>query len=130
MKNALTYDQEQVFQHFGRSENFKLYTIADGAVTASEVVNTNGVGHEPLAQWLKDRDVDTVICGNIGPGARQALMSAGIRFFNGVQGNVDQAVQEFLVGTLVTNPDAGCQGHHHGEGHGHGHGGEGCGHHH
>lgn len=113
MKIAVTYDNGSVFQHFGRTENFKIYTIEDSRITSSEVVNTNGVGHEPLAQWLINQGVETLICGNIGPGAQNALKAVSIRFFGGVTGDADGAVQNFLDGKLSHNPNPTCSDSHH-----------------
>ena len=50
MKIAVTYDQGQIFQHFGHTEQFKLYTVEDGKVVSSEVVDTNGSGHGALGR--------------------------------------------------------------------------------
>ena len=116
-KIAVTYDNGSVFQHFGRTEAFKFFTVEDKIVTGSEIISTNGVGHEPLAQWLKDHGADVLLCGNMGPRARNALQQAGIPFYCGVQGSCDEAVQAFLEDRLQHDPDATCSGgHHHGEG--------------
>lgn len=45
MKVAVTYENGEVFQHFGHSEAFKLYEVEGGEVKSSEVVPTNGSGH-------------------------------------------------------------------------------------
>ena len=37
MKIAVTYENGQVFQHFGHCENFKLYEVEDGKVVSSEL---------------------------------------------------------------------------------------------
>ena len=78
MKIAVTYENGQVFQHFGHTEQFKLYTVENGQITDSQVVDTNGSGHGALATFLKAHGVDTLICGGIGGGARTALAQAGI----------------------------------------------------
>ena len=78
MKIAVTYDNGNVFQHFGRTENFKIYEVEDGKVVSSEVMNSNGVGHEALAWLLKDSAIDVLICGGMGQGAQDALAEAGI----------------------------------------------------
>ena len=52
MRIAVPYENGNIFQHFGRSEAFKLYDVADGAVTAAAVVSTNGSGHGALAGFL------------------------------------------------------------------------------
>lgn len=132
MKIAVTYDNGEIFQHFGHTEYFKLYEVEDGAVVSSEVVSTNGSGHGALAQFLYDRNVDTLICGGIGGGAQNALAQAGIRLLGGVSGSADDAVAALLANVLNYNPDVMCSHHGHGEGHhdcgshscGHGHCGE------
>ena len=45
MKVAVTYEDGEVFQHFGRTSQFKVYEIADGKVDSGEVIDTNGTGH-------------------------------------------------------------------------------------
>ena len=118
MKIAVTYENGQVFQHFGHTAQFKLYDVENGTVASSQVVDTNGSGHGALAGFLKDRQVDALICGGIGGGAQNALAQAGIRLFGGVSGNADEAVNALLAGNLGYDPDVHCDHHdHHGEGH-------------
>jgi len=136
MRIAVTYENGEIFQHFGHTEQFKVYDVQDGKVIASEVVDTNGSGHGALAELLTDINVNTLICGGIGGGAQMALRSAGIELYGGVSGNADAAVEEFIAGNLAYNPDVKCNhhDHHHGEDHvcgNHGCGGEHhCGGHH
>ena len=129
MKIAVPYQGGQIFQHFGHTAQFKMYTVEDGAVTAIQIVNANGSGHGALSAFLAAQNVDTVICGGIGGGARDALSQAGIRLYGGAAGDADYAVAMFLAGKLDYNPDARCDHHdHHGEGHTCG--GHDCGGHH
>ena len=118
MKIAVTYENGQVFQHFGHSEHFKIYTAEDGKITGSEVLDTNGSGHGALAGFLQMHGVNALICGGLGGGARTALAQAGIELYPGVTGNADANVQALLNGTLLFNPNTVCA-HHHGA-----HGGE------
>jgi len=131
MKIAVTYENGQVFQHFGHTEAFKLYTAEEGKIVSSELVSTNGSGHSALAALLSSLKVDALICGGIGGGAQAALANAGIRLYGGVTGDADKAAASLAAGTLVYNPAVRCDHHdhaHHGEGH---HCGEhGCGEHH
>lgn len=117
MKIAVTFENGQVFQHFGHTEQFKIYEIADGAVTGTSVADTNGSGHGALAGFLQQHGVDTLICGGIGGGARVALEQVGIQLYGGVSGSADQAVADLLAGTLTYNPDVSCSHHHEGEEH-------------
>ncbi|MBE6760913.1 MAG: dinitrogenase iron-molybdenum cofactor biosynthesis protein [Ruminococcaceae bacterium] len=127
MKIAVTYENGQIFQHFGHTEQFKIYTAENGKIINSEVVDTNGSGHGALAGLLSVLGVDTLICGGIGGGAQMALAKAGIKLFGGVNGSCDAAVEAFLGGTLGFNPNVKCDHHdHHGEGHTCGD--HGCGH--
>lgn len=115
MNIAVTYDNGQIFQHFGHTKQFKIYEVADGKVISSKVIDTNGSGHGALGAFLADNGVEILICGGIGGGAQNALKSAGIKFYGGVSGNADDAVSALLEGTLGYNPDVKCT--HHGEGH-------------
>ena len=126
---AVTYENGQVFQHFGHTGQFKLFQVDGGAVTSSRIVDTNGSGHGALAGFLAAHHVDALICGGIGGGAKTALAQAGIQLYGGVTGSADQAVEDLLAGRLVFLPDVLCS--HHGEGHGEGHscGEHGCGEH-
>lgn len=128
MKIAVTYQNGQIFQHFGHTEQFKIYEISNGSILHTEVVDTNGSGHGALAGFLMQHGVDTLICGGIGGGAQMALTQAGIRLFGGVSGDADAAVQALLNGTLTYDPDVHCNHHDHGEG-SHTCGDHGCGHH-
>ena len=96
MRIAVTYENGQVFQHFGHSEQFKVYDVEDGKVVKSEVIGTNGQGHGALAGFLLQGNVDVLICGGIGGGAQAALSAAGIRLYGGVTGDADAAVEALL----------------------------------
>ncbi len=120
MRIAVTYENGLIFQHFGHTEQFKVYDVQDGKVLSSEVVDTNGSGHGALAGVLTALKADVLICGGIGGGAQMALAAAGIRLFGGVSGSADAAVEAFLAGDLLYNPNVKCShhgDHHHGEGH-------------
>lgn len=130
MKIAVTYENGQIFQHFGHTAQFKLYEVADGKIVSSEIVDTNGSGHGALASFLMQRGVDTLICGGIGGGAQAALAEAGIKLYGGVSGEADAAVNALLGGNLGYNPNVRCDHHDHAHGEGvHTCGEHGCGHH-
>lgn len=117
MRIAVTYENGQIFQHFGHTEQFKVYEVESGAVTSAQIVPTMGSGHGALAGFLAGLGVDTLICGGIGMGAQNALAQAGIRLYGGAQGSADEAVQALLSGNLAYAPDVHCDHHDHAEGH-------------
>ena len=113
---AVTYENGQVFQHFGHTEEFKLYEVEDGVIKSKRVVSTEGKGHGALSELLAESGVDTLICGGIGGGARSALAEAGITLYGGVCGDADEAVRALLEGRLEVDPEVQCS-HHTGGGH-------------
>ena len=130
MRIGVTYENGEIFQHFGHTETFKLYDVENGQIKNTQVVDTNGQGHGALASFLTNAGVDVLICGGIGGGAQAALAEAGIKLCGGVSGEADAAVAALLVGHLGYNPNVHCDhhDHEHGEG-GHTCGDHGCGHH-
>ena len=116
MKIAVTYDNGNIFQHFGRTESFKIYEVEDNKVISSEVIGSNGVGHGALAGLLSGQSVDVLICGGIGGGAQAALQEAGVELCAGAEGDADQAVEAYLKGELIST-GANCDHHHHEDGH-------------
>ncbi len=128
MKIAVTYENEQVFQHFGHTEQFKVYEVEGDKIISSEVIDTNGQGHGALAGVLQAIGADVLICGGIGGGAQIALAEAGIKLYGGVRGSCDAAVEALLANHLGYNPNIRCDHHDHDHGEGaHNCGNHGCG---
>lgn len=122
MRIAVTYDNGEVFQHFGHTEEFKIYEVDDNKIVSTEIIGSNGSGHGALAGLLDQNAIDVLICGGIGGGAQSALAEWGIELVSGASGAADDAVEAYLKGDLVS---AGVNCNHHGEGHtcgGHGEG--------
>ncbi len=125
MKIAVTFDgNDSVFQHFGHTEQFKIYEVEDNKIISEKILSSDGSGHSALAELLAKENIDKIICGGIGGCAISALSDAGIEIFAGISGNTNEAVQNLLNGTLVQNSSATCNHHHehhHGENHSCGH---------
>ncbi len=117
MKVAVTYEAGMIFQHFGHTQQFKLYDVENGVVQGERIVDTQGSGHGALAGFLTAHGVDTLLCGGIGGGAQNALAAAGIKLYGGISGNADDAVRALLAGTLAYNPEVHCDHHEHGHDH-------------
>ena len=116
MRIAVTYNNNEVFGHFGHTEQFKFYDVENNEVKNTNVVNTNGSGHGALASFLSENSVDVLICGGIGGGAKNALAEANIKIYPGITGSADVAVDKLLNGTLEIN-EGHCDHHHHEEEH-------------
>ena len=113
MKIAVTYENGQIFQHFGHSEQFKIYDVQNKEIVSETVIGTNGQGHSALAGLLQDGKVEILICGGIGGGAVNALNAYGIKVFAGIQGSADEAVRALLNGKLPYSLEATCDHHDH-----------------
>ena len=110
MRIAVTYDNGEIFQHFGHTGQFKIYTTEDDKVVSSEIIEAGESGHGALASMLGDNEIDVVICGGIGDGASNALSEQGIELCAGASGDADEAVEAFLRGELL-NSGANCDHH-------------------
>ena len=116
MRIAVPYENGQVFQHFGHTAQMKIYDAEGGSIISEQIADTTGSGHGALAGFLSGMRVDVLICGGIGGGAQQALAQAGIKLYGGVAGTADDAVLNFLAGTLNYSADVRCDHHeHHGQ---------------
>ena len=111
MRIAVTYENGEIFQHFGHTEQFKLYDVENGTITKEQIVDTNGSGHGALAGFLKAGEVDALICGGIGMGAQMAFADAGIKLYGGVRGSADAAAKALAEGKLEYDPEARCDHH-------------------
>lgn len=111
MKIAVSYDNGKVFQHFGKTEAFKVYEVEDNKIISSEIISSNGTGHGALAGLLAEQAVEVLICGGLGGGAQTALSEAGIEVCAGAKGSADEAVEAYLKGELVST-GVNCDHHH------------------
>lgn len=118
MKVAVTYENGEIFQHFGRTEQFKMYDVHEGKIASSCVIGNDGMSHGGLVNVLVANKVDALICGGIGGGAKDILISQGIKIYPGVSGNADDCVKRFASGKLDFDPETECHSHEeHGEEH-------------
>ena len=113
---AVTYENGQIFQHFGRTQQFKVYEVEGGKILNSRVVSTNGRVHGALSEVLKELNVELLICGGIGLGAIIGLQDEDIELYARISGDADEAVKKYLAGTLEYQTDIACNNHEHEEG--------------
>ena len=116
MRIAVTYENGNIFQHFGHTAQFKFYDVEENRIVEEQVADTPGSGHGALAGFLTANGVPVLICGGIGAGAQNALAEAGIQLYGGVSGSADEAAAALLAGTLQYNPDVQCSHHNHAHG--------------
>ncbi|MGI6174342.1 MAG: NifB/NifX family molybdenum-iron cluster-binding protein [Christensenellales bacterium] len=108
LRIAVPYKDDQVFQSFGRASHFMVYDVEKGKVVVRTLVNTDGSGKGAMADILKKIHITTILCGNLGDGAKRAVKEAGIALYAGVTGEADKAVDDFLNGRLLYDNQISC----------------------
>lgn len=116
MRYAITHENNEVFQHFGKTPQFLIVDIL-GTEVSREVLSVNGKGHGALVTLLHEHNIDTLVCGGIGQGARDALATNHIELISGAKGDMDSIVEGLLTGDLKDDPSGKCNHHHEGESH-------------
>ena len=113
MRIAITTDNDEVFQHFGKCRFFTLLDVVNGKIVSSKLLDADGNGHSALAGLLASNNVNLLICGGIGGGAKEALKNAGIQIISGANGSIESVVKAYLNGSLKDSPAGACSHHEH-----------------
>ncbi len=106
MKIAMPYLNEEIFQHFGKSECVVMYEIVENKVSSKNIIKLEGNGHGRLSKYLKNENVDVLICGRMGMHAKEVMDACGIKVLAGVTGNCDKALQDYLQNRLIVDASA------------------------
>lgn len=116
MRIAVTYDNGKVFQHFGKTKQFKIVDESKGVILGTSMLEAGEAGHSALAGLLYNNCVDVVICGGIGGCAIKALTDIRIKIVASQTGDVDEVVKKFLNKELDYTHVSNCSHHHDGSG--------------
>ncbi len=127
MKFAITCENGMVFQHFGHTPEFAVFTVENKQIVNKEILPSGESGHGALAGLLQQNGIELLICGGIGGGAQMALAEAGIKLIGGASGAVDDVAAAFLADKMLINPNFHCNHHQHGHEDGGSCGSHGCG---
>lgn len=111
MKIAVTYENGEIFQHFGHTKQLKIYDVENNVINGEIIIDVSESGHGALVGVLSNNEVEVLICGGIGNGAKEALQRANIKYYGGVVGSADDAVKNLLNGTLKYDENIHCNHH-------------------
>lgn len=102
MKVAVAVSENQVSQHFGFCELFRIYTVDNGKVV--EKVDVANPGHKPgfLPVFLHKEGVEVIIAGGMGGSAVDIFNENKIEVVIGISGSTDEAVEKYIAGDLVS----------------------------
>ena len=112
MKIAVAYEKGLVFQHFGKAKEFKIYEIDNNKIINSYIVTNNGITHCALIDYLKELNVNILICGGLGYSAISKLNDLGIKLYAGVCGYADDKVLDFINNRLDYDNEYLCEEEH------------------
>lgn len=109
---AVTYQDGMIFGHFGKSQEFKIYEIENGAVANSKVVDVSNIkGRDARTEYLKSLGSEVLICGGICEKAQAAVSACGIKIYAANSGSADEAVNKYLTGALTQVTGKVCDHH-------------------
>ncbi len=103
----------QLDSRFGRSPWFIIVdakTMKFEAIPNSALQSMHGAGIQ-AAKLIAEKGVKTVISGNIGPNAYNALSAEGIVVITGVSGTVKNIVERYNIGELKQSGSPTVRGH-------------------
>lgn len=82
------------------SVEVKMYNIRHESSSnlSSEVIDNGGNEHHDIPPYLKSLGVETLILGNRGQGAIEAIAASGLKEVPGITGNADEAAELFAKG--------------------------------
>ncbi len=103
MRIAIASEHNFVSNHFGRCPEYVIADIDDGKVIKQETVPNPGHGHGVIPQFLSKCGVNCIIAGGMGPSAAQLCQEYGITPILGVQGSIDEVIDQYLQGNLKSS---------------------------
>ena len=113
MKVAVPARQNQIDDHFGHCEVFKIYSIDDNNIImgSEDVPSPDGCGcKSDIATVLAQKGVTTMLAGNMGQGAVNVLTAQGIKVIRGCSGNIVEVVKSVIKGE-ISDSGEGCKAH-------------------
>ncbi len=96
MKIAISTDNGNVSEHFGRCPQFTIVEIKENKVIKKEIIDNPGHKVGFLPKFLSEQKVEYVIAGGAGFRAQQFFNEFGIKLITGVQGKVDDVINDFI----------------------------------
>lgn len=120
MKIAIPANGKNVEGHFGKCSNYAIVDIADNNTIGNiSTFNTSGLCgcKSGIGDTLVEMGINTMLAGNMGRGAVDAITSKGIKVVRGCKGDITDVVNAFLNDNITDSGEF-CltHDHHHAEG--------------
>lgn len=103
---SIATEGKMVCPHFGHAPHFTLVEISDGKVVKTDIVPSPGHAPGALPAWMKERNVDIVISGGMGPKAKALFTQYGIDTLTVEPEEIDTVIKNYLEGNIQEGPGA------------------------
>ncbi len=100
MKFAISTDNGNVSEHFGRCPEFTMVDVNEGKITGKKTIANPG--HHPgfLPKFMAEQGVNAMIAGGMGQNAVSLFAGEKIEVFLGITGKVDGVIKDIIEGRL------------------------------
>ncbi len=96
MKLAISSENNQVAQHFGRCKEYTIVEVKNSEVKDKKVIPNPGHAPGAIPKFLNNKGCDLIIAGGMGRRAQGFFNDFGMDWIIGVQGDVDKVIQDFI----------------------------------
>ncbi len=103
---SIATEGNMVCPHFGHAPFFTLVDIVEGKVVSNNKLQSPGHSPGALPAWMKGHNVELVICGGMGPKAKDLFTQFGIGTITVEPAEIDKIIQDYIDGKLTEGPSA------------------------
>ncbi|MEA2103599.1 MAG: NifB/NifX family molybdenum-iron cluster-binding protein [Candidatus Cloacimonadota bacterium] len=118
MRIAISTENGQVGQHFGRCAQYTIVDIENKKMIDKKVISNPGHAPGAIPKFLNEKGCDIIVTGGMGKKAQDFFIQFGLDYIIGVQGKIEDVIRDYLNDTLEIG-ESSCD---HGEGKGDGQG--------
>ncbi len=107
MRIAVSYQEEQIGEHFSTAGCFAIYEYENADVTKATRHLIKMDGSRGAVELMQAEGVDVVICGNMSGTEKAELLSVGIVPISGYAGGAEKVADLLAIGELpIISDDA------------------------
>lgn len=100
MKVCVPKSEKKMSRHFGKAPEFAFYTIDNGQIVSTEIVQNPGREKGQVPQLMIDHQITHIVTVGIGDRAVSLLTGNHITIYPDAVGMVDTIMERFLNGEL------------------------------
>ncbi|MDD3977227.1 MAG: NifB/NifX family molybdenum-iron cluster-binding protein [Methanomicrobium sp.] len=102
MKIAVAKDENIVAEHFGHCHQYALFTVENNQIIEEKLLDAPEHAPGVIPRFLNENGANVVLAGGMGQGAISLFNEMGITVYLGVCGTIEEAIQKYIDGSLVS----------------------------